>query len=90
MHAPTGTLASLLQSPQECPSILIVLVNGLPPITAVKHVVEGPWEFDASFTRHVGMSSEMRCQNARAKFYFLDLTPLRDPAPCNSLALFGV
>jgi hypothetical protein len=56
MDAPAGALASLSESRQKGPPILVVSVNGFPPIPAVQHVVEGSGEFDACFTRHAGSS----------------------------------
>ena len=49
MDAPAGALASLPESRQKGPAVLVVSVNGFPPIPAVKHVVDGSGKFDAFF-----------------------------------------
>src|ERR1700722_12037245 len=56
MDAPAGPLASLPESRQKGPAVLVVSVNGFPPIPAVKNEIDGSGEFDARFTRPRGRS----------------------------------
>jgi hypothetical protein len=47
-----GFVASLAQALEESVTVLVVLEDGLTPISAVHHVVNGTRILDSQFTRH--------------------------------------
>jgi hypothetical protein len=52
MNPPAGHPAGLGQGGEEKPAVVVVMENGLAPVTTRHDVVKGTWKFDSEIARH--------------------------------------
>ena len=66
MADPVVTLDHLRQYPQECLTILIILVDRFPPVAPRSDVIEGTGKLDSQGSRHAERLARcLECNNAR-------------------------
>lgn len=79
MHAPTRARTRLSQGREKALAISVIAEDRLPPITAIKDMVNGSLKFNAGFASHGSFSSQPRrsVSKENIEIHRLTLAPLK-------------
>src|SRR5664279_3289394 len=86
MHVPAGRLTGRRRRLQYAPSVLVILEDGLPPVTPIHHMIDFPRILNAHLSSHAPRwlpSSLRRQKNNTISIAPLQTAPREIPQPGN-------